>query len=254
MQLVVVQIDTVWEDRGANHEKVRSLLAASPVEPGALVVLPEMFDTGFTMHARIAAQGRQRESEAFLRRLSRELEVAVLAGVIGPWCGGCASNEAVAFAPDGSELVRYQKQQPFSPMGEQQLYGAGDRHHLFSWADVSIAPFICYDLRFPELFRPAARAGAELLLVIASWPAQRSEHWVRLLQARAIENQAFTVGVNRCGQDPYADYDGRTVGFDPQGHALFEADECEQRITVEIDPHQVRDWREQFPALKDMRG
>jgi omega-amidase len=254
MQLVVVQIDTAWEQREANHEKVRGLLAAAPVKPGALVVLPEMFDTGFTMNARVAAHSEQHQSEAFLRRLARELDVAVLAGVIGQWDGESAANEAVAFAPDGGELVRYRKQQPFSPMGEQQLYRAGDCHQLFSWADTLISPFICYDLRFPEIFRPAARAGAELLLVIASWPTRRSEHWVRLLQARAIENQAFAVGVNRCGNDPYTNYDGRTVGFDPHGHTLFEADERAQTITVEIDPQQARDWRKEFPALKDMRG
>lgn len=253
MQLVAVQLDTVWEDRAANHEKVQDLLADVALKSGALVVLPEMFDTGFTMDAQVAAQSELRDSEDFLQRLSRDLDVAALAGVIGPWCGESASNEAVAFAPDGSELVRYRKQQPYSPMGEQQLYVSGDRHHLFAWNGVSIAPFICYDLRFPEIFRPAARDGAELLLVIANWPARRSEHWVRLLQARAIENQAFTVGVNRCGKDPYAEYDGRTVGFDPQGHALFEADGHAQVITVEIDPNQVRDWRRRFPALKDMR-
>jgi len=253
MRLVAVQLDTVWEDREANHKKVRSLLDAASVEPGALVVLPEMFDTGFTMRARVVAQGERRESEAFLKRLARELDVAVLAGVVGLWNGQRASNEAVAFAPDGSELVRYQKQQPFSPMGERQFYGAGESHHRFSWAGLSIAPFVCYDLRFPELFRPAAREGAELLLVIANWPSRRSEHWVRLLQARAIENQAYAVGVNRCGEDPHADYDGRTAGFDPQGNVLLEADERAQVLTMEIDGMQVRAWREDFPAWKDMR-
>jgi len=90
--------------------------------------------------------------------------------------------------------------------------------------------------------------------VIASWPEVRSEHWVRLLQARAIENLAFVVGVNRCGADPKLTYDGRSVGFDPHGNCLFKADGTEQVVIAEIDVEQARQWRAKFPALKDIRG
>ena len=116
-----------------------------------------------------------------------------------------------------------------------------------------IAPFICYDLRFPEIFRPAGKAGVELIAVIANWPALRSDHWVALLRARAIENQAFAIGVNRCGSDPTLQYDGRSVLFDPQGVSLFEADGREQTIKMEIDPDAARSWKRDFPILNDMR-
>ena len=171
---------------------------------------------------------------------------------MGPLFGGQASNLAVAVGPGGEELCRYRKMHPFTPCGEHTHYGSGDSHVTFRWDGVLISPFICYDLRFPEVFRPAAGDGAELLCVIASWPAARSEHWVRLLQARAIENQAFTLGVNRCGKDPNLPYDGRTVAFDPMGQQLFEADGREQVVSLDIDPHQARKWRQQFPALNDM--
>jgi predicted amidohydrolase len=253
MQIVAVQLDTVWEDRAANHQKVMDLLAATAIEANALIVLPEMFDTGFSMNVRATAQSEARESEEFLRELGRQFKAAVLAGVVGPIRDGQASNEAVAFAPDGSLLVRYHKMQPFTPAGEDRHYGAGDGHRLFQWCDVNIAPFVCYDLRFPEIFRPAARQGAELIVVMACWPKVRSEHWVRLLQARAIENQAFTLGVNRCGGDPKIEYDGRSTAFDPLGKSLFEANAAEQVVTLYIDPAEVRGWREQFPALRDMR-
>ncbi|MCA9257694.1 MAG: nitrilase family protein, partial [Planctomycetales bacterium] len=110
---------------------------------------------------------------------------------------------------------------------------------------------ICYDLRFPELFREAVGQGAEVLIVIASWPAARSEHWVRLLQARAIENQAYAIGSNRCGSDPNVAYDGRSCGFDPLGERLFECTNADAVTTLTVDPEAVRRWRAKFPALRD---
>jgi predicted amidohydrolase len=176
-----------------------------------------------------------------------------MAGVAAPVENGQSKNEAVACAPNGTELVRYRKMQPFTPTGEDVHYGAGDHHQIFEWCGVKIAPFICYDLRFPEVFRPAAQDGAELIVVMACWPEARSEHWVRLLQARAIENQAYTLGVNRCGTDPKFRYDGRSVAFDPHGVCMFEANADEQVISINIDAAEVRDWRKRFPALRDMR-
>jgi predicted amidohydrolase len=252
MQVIAVQLDSVWENKEASHERVRRLLAAVQIVPGALIVLPEMFDTGFSMDVTKTAQTDARESESFLCWVAREHQAAVLGGVVGPAIGGVASNEAVCFAPDGSVLVRYRKMQPFTLAGEDLKYGCGDHHCVFSWQGLRIAPFICYDLRFPERFRPAARDGAELITVSACWPMARSEHWVRLLQARAIENLAYVVGVNRCGTEPTLKYDGRSAAFDHMGVPLFEADAAEQVLTTEVDVEAIRAWRERFPALRDM--
>jgi predicted amidohydrolase len=254
MQIVAVQLDSVWEDKLASQARVRWLLQSADIASDALIILPEMFDTGFSMNVAVTAQSDSRESEVFLRELAKEFDSAVLGGVVGPIMNGQASNEAVCFAPDGSELVRYRKMQPFTLADEHVHYGAGDSHQIFEWRGVQIAPFVCYDLRFPEVFRPAARDGAELIAVIACWPEARSEHWVRLLQARSIENQAFTVGVNRCGTDPQFRYDGRSTAFDPHGNQLFEANANEQLLTCEIDANDVKTWRETFPAIQDMRG
>ena len=254
MQIAALQLDSIWEDKPANHQKVRSILSAADIAPKSLVILPEMFDTGFSMNVQTTAQDEDRASEQVLRELASELNCAVLGGVVGPILNGQASNEAVAFAPDGRELVRYRKMQPFTPAGEDVHYGAGASHVMFEWEGVKIAPFVCYDLRFPEIFRPAARDGAQLIAVIACWPQKRSEHWVRLLQARAIENQAFVVGVNRCGTDPQFSYDGRSSAFDPHGECLFEADAAEQVLRCEVKSTTVREWRDAFPALKDMRA
>jgi omega-amidase len=251
MQIVAVQIETEWENKEANHARVRRLLAQADVVAGSLIVLPEMFDTGFSMNLDVTAQCEERRSEACLKEIAAQYASTVLGGVVGPICNGLASNEAVAFAPNGELLVRYKKRQPFTLMREETKYGRGAEGATFEWNGISVAPFICYDLRFPELFRPAAVSGVELFLVIACWPAVRSEHWVRLLQARAIENLAIAVGVNRCGGEPNLPFDGRSCAFDHLGRPLFEAGPTEGVFKIDIDVSALRAWRRKFPALAD---
>ena len=252
MQIAAVQCDTVWEDRPANHARVRTLLDAIDLAPATLVVLPEMFDTGFSMNTAATDPGEPSASEEFCRELAAERNVVVLAGVVARTGDGRFANEAVAFGPDGAELVRYRKMQPFTPAGEDVYYRPGTGSARFEWQGVRITPFICYDLRFPELFRPAARAGTECFIVLANWPVKRAGHWDCLLRARAIENQAFVLGMNRCGSDPMFDYDGRTSLYDPHGESIARVGGDEQVVLVEIDANAVREWREQFPALRDM--
>lgn len=259
MHVMAVQLDMAWENKTRNRNRVAELLAASDVPPGTLIVLPEMFETGFSMNVAATAQSDKRDGEQFLGELAAKYQSAVMGGVISPACEDAsngrkvASNEAVVFGPDGSELARYRKQQPFSLSGEDTCYPAGETGVTFEWQGVQIAPFICYDLRFPELFRTAVRDGAEMFVVIACWPAVRSEHWVRLLQARAIENLALTVGVNRCGREPKLEFDGRSAAFDHLGRCLFEADGAEQILRGDFDPTTMRHWRGKFPALRDSR-
>lgn len=254
MQVIAVQLNMAWEDKATNHRRAAALLQTIAIQPKALIILPEMFETGFSMNPRATAQSENREGEAFLQSLAKQYDAAVMGGVAGPLIGETSCNEAVAFAPNGDELVRYRKMQPFSVSGEGDHYVRGEEHKIFEWQGVKIAPFICYDLRFPELFRPAVVEGAELITLIACWPAVRSEHWVRLLQARAIENLACVVGVNRCGQEPNLEFDGRSSAFDHMGKCLFEADGDEQVIVAELDIAALRKWREKFPALRDMRA
>ena len=259
MHVLAVQLDMVWENKAHNRSRVLELLAERDVLPGSLIVLPEMFETGFSMRVEATAQSEQREGEAFLQELASRYQSLVMGGVVSPAREDLvtgkpiAANEAVVFGPDGSELARYRKQQPFSLSGEDRCYPAGEQGVCFEWQGVRVAPFICYDLRFPELFREAVRQGAEMFVVIACWPAVRSEHWVRLLQARAIENLALCVGVNRCGREPKLEFDGRSCAFDHLGRQLFEADALEQVVGCEFDPVSMRQWRDKFPALRDSR-
>ncbi len=259
MHVVAVQLNMAWEDRVHNRRRAEDLLAAAHIPPDSLIVLPEMFESGFSMNVQQTVQGEQREGEQCLRQLAIKYRSAVMGGVISPLGpratqgGPTAANEAVVFAPDGSQLARYRKQQPFSGAGEERCHVAGDRGELFQWQGVRIAPLICYDLRFPELFRAAISDGAEMFVLIACWPSVRSEHWVRLLQARAIENLALTVGVNRCGREPNLQFDGRSAAFDHLGRPIFEADEREQVVHCDLDPAAMRAWRKEFPALRDSK-
>ena len=253
MQIIAVQMNMAWQDKSANHARLAELLDTAQIESGALVIVPEMYETGFCMDLDAVAQSQNREGESFLRELARKHDAAVMGGVAGPIDDGVSSNQAVAFAPDGTELVRYQKMQPFTVSGEDRYFPAGSSHRLFQWQGITIAPYICYDLRFPEIFRQAIKDGAELITVIACWPAVRSEHWVRLLQARAIENLACVVGVNRCGEEPNLVFDGRSAAFDHMGDCLFEANGSEQVLSTRIDIEATRRWRRKFPPLRDIR-
>lgn len=250
MNLFAVQPDIVWEDKEANFRRVRALIAANRPEPGSLVVLPEMFASGFSMNLAATRQGSEREDECFLRDLACETRATVIGGLVSP-DGERGRNEAVAFSPEGALLARYAKIHPFSLSGEAVGHVAGSEIVLFSWGGFTVAPFVCYDLRFPEIFRAAALRGAELFVVIALWPVKRQQHWLTLLQARAIENQAFVVGVNRVGTDPQFAYSGRSVVVDPHGVIIADAGEQERVLTASLDPQMVRDWRRDFPALRD---
>jgi predicted amidohydrolase len=143
--------------------------------------------------------------------------------------------------------------QPFSLGGEAEVHERGDTPVVFEWGGLKIATLVCYDLRFPELARAAVRLGAEVLVYIAAWPVKRYQHWLTLLQARAIENQAYVIGVNRTGGDPQFSYNGRSVVVDPHGIIIADAGESECILRAEINPQAVHDWRAQFPALRDAR-
>jgi predicted amidohydrolase len=156
--------------------------------------------------------------------------------------------------PQGRRLARYAKMHLFSFAGEHEPYAPGDSTVVFGWQDATVAPAICYDLRFPELFRRAVKDHAQILTIIACWPAPREEHWLTLLRARAIENQCFVAAVNRCGRDPSGlAYGGRSQIIDPRGAVLADGGGQEGVIQAEIDLEAQKQYRHKLPALNDMR-
>jgi omega-amidase len=247
------QFDIAWENKVENFERVRQLVARHKISPGSLLVLPEMFATGFSMNAESIAEPVNGLTQRFLRGLAREKQIYVLGGLACRERGAKIFNEAVCIAPSGRSIARYAKLHTFAPGGEAQHYASGKKMTLFQWNGLTVAVFICYDLRFPEIFRLAAQRGAEAFVVIANWPRKRHAHWLALLRARAIENQAYVVGVNRCGRDPKLDYAGGSIVIDPRGNNIASAGRRESLLSALLDSSAPSRWRGEFSALKDIR-
>ena len=253
MKVLGLQWDIAWEDKAVNFEKVRRLLDRAAPERDCLVVLPEMFATGFSMNVARTAEHYGGETEQFLSSLARERGIYVAGGAAMLGKQGRPRNKALILGPTGELLGFYAKMRPFTPGGEAEHYEPGQRAMTFRWAEFTVAPFICYDLRFPELFRQvAATHRPELFLVIANWPEKRTAHWVRLLQARAIENQAYVIGVNRVGQDPFYTYSGRSLILDYNGDILADAGQDEAAISATLDLESLRKYRRGLPFLDDL--
>ncbi len=250
LHLHCVQSDIVWEDKWANFRRVRELVLHSAPKPGGLIVLPEMFATGFSRNLDITAEPPGGPTSEFATQLAEETECAVMAGLVLRSEKG-VHNVSLTISPDGSTLCCYEKRFPFSLGGEGLVHSAGDSVQTFEWQGVRMAPLVCYDLRFPEVTRDAANQGVDLYVCIASWPVKRVQHWVTLLQARAIENLAWVAGVNRTGTDPDFTYPGRSLVADPHGVIIADASDREQVLSTIIDTEVSSLWRKQFPALRD---
>jgi predicted amidohydrolase len=253
MNIACVQFDIAWEDRKLNHSRVTALLAAAAVPPGSLVLLPEMFACGFSMNVALVAEEQGGATEQFLADAARRFRVFLLAGVVTRGRGASGRNECVVFSPEGRLLVRYAKMQPFTLGGETACYEQGETAAVVQCGEIAVSPFICYDLRFPELARAVAPKRPHLITYIANWPNARLHHWPRLLQARAIENQCYVAGVNRIGDDPRFQHSGRTMIIDPHGEILADAGNAEAVIQAKIDPVWLAEYRRAFPALDDIR-
>lgn len=249
MNIHGLQLDIAWEDPARNCARVAEILRATPPAPGDLLVLPELFATGFTMNTEVVIAA-QISTELFCTQLAIEHGITLIAGIGRPGESGRALNEAVVFSPDGETLTRYAKLHPFSYGREPESYDAGQKVVTFLWNDLRIAPFVCYDLRFPEVFR---EAHADVYCIGANWPAPRAEHWNILLRARAIENQAYVLGVNRCGNDPHLQYAGGSLIISPRGEILAGGGDGESLFGAAVSAEELHAYREEFPALKDRR-
>jgi predicted amidohydrolase len=251
--VAAVQFDIAWEDKRANFSTVRRLLERAALPQNTLVALPEMFATGFSMKVDAVAEPYEGETEQFLGQLANDFGVFLVAGAAMRGKDGKARNKALVFSPEGKLIGWYAKMRPFTPGGEKDFYAPGKAVTSFRWDECMVSPFVCYDLRFPELFRNAAKEQRpELFVVIANFPEKRIQHWIRLIQARAIENQAYVLAVNRIGKDPYYEYPGRSLIVDPDGEIIADAGSEEGCITAELDLVKLKKYRSGLPFLEDM--
>lgn len=253
MRVHAIQFDIAWETPEENLRRVRLLLDATPPEAGALIVLPEMFATGFSMRPEAIAEPEGGPAHRFLAEPSRRFACWVLAGLARRTAGGGAANDALLLDPSGRLAATYSKRHLFTPAGEPLHYQPGNRCLVHDVGGVLLSAHICYDLRFPEDFREASARGAQMHVVVANWPAARQAHWNVLLAARAIENQAYVLGVNRCGADPSNTYAGGTCLLNPRGETVASLADTPGALRATVDPDAVRDYRRDFPALADRR-
>jgi predicted amidohydrolase len=254
MKVYAVQFDIAWENKKENFKRVRRLLESARPPRDSLVALPEMFATGFSMNASEIAEDYGGETEQFLSATAREFGICLVGGAAMRGKNGGVRNKALVFSPEGNLIAFYAKMRTFTPGGETENYVAGEKATAFGWQGATVSPFICYDLRFPELFRAATTAyHPELILLIANWPEKRSHHWTPLLQARAIENQAYVAAVNRIGLDPFQPYGGKSVVINPQGEIVADAQTEETVISGTLDISNLREYRRKLPFLADMK-
>ncbi len=252
MKIGMIQLNTVWHAKADNYLKSDSLIKKAVARGCDIAVLPEMFSTGFSMEIEKIGEPLHGATSDFLKRTAAKYKIAVIAGYPVSEKGETGKNVALVIDDRGNIVAEYFKMYPFSYMGEHLHYASGDSPVVFSVAGMNASVFICYDLRFPEVFRRVARR-VESIFVIANWPEPRIEHWSALLKARAIENQCFIVGVNRIGSDGNGlTYSGRSHVFSPAGDLLCTGSENDELVVADIDPEQVSETRSQFPFLDDM--
>ncbi|MDA7525896.1 carbon-nitrogen family hydrolase [Verrucomicrobiales bacterium] len=244
--ILLAQLDVLWRNPTGNLSRLQRHLVDIEGDDQQLLVLPEMLSTGFTDDLDNLTEAPHGPWES---SLMNELNVPTILGIARRQPDGRITNEAVYLKPDQAKDISYRKIRPFR--SEHKVVTAGSEVITFDHAGVCFCPLICYDLRFPELFRTGLRQGAEVFIVIASWPASRQHHWELLLRARAVENQAYVVGVNRCGDDPNFHYSGGSMVIDPLGEIVYHAGESESVTRVDIDAQRVKDWRSEFPGTRD---
>lgn len=244
------EYDTGWHDPKASLAAA-SRLVKRVAEVGAdLVVLPELATTGATTESERAVSLDSADVSA-IRAMARQHGMWIVAGVAlrvddgGP----CAVNAAVAIDPNGEIAGIHRKRRLFALDGEDRSFTPGDSATIIEINGVKLGLFICYELRFPELFRPVADQ-VDGMVVVANWPAVRQEHWDALLRARSIENQCFVIGVNRTGNANGLAYIGGSTVFDPWGARISPMPVHATRI-ASIDAERVRRLRETHPFLRD---
>ena len=256
MRLAAVQHDIVWNDRAANFARLAPMIAAAAAGGARLVLLSETFSTGFAVDNPELGEPEGGPSAQFL------MEQAALHGV---WVAGSCpevpadsdpadrrpANSFVLAGPDGT-VHRYHKIHPFTFGGEDQHFRPGGPFTQVEVEGVRISLFVCYDLRFADEFWGLAPT-TDLYLVPANWPETRRSHWMALLQARAIENQAYVVGCNRVGEGGGLRYSGDSRIVDPLGELLATGSQGETILFADIEPATVSAVRDRFRFLPDRR-
>jgi predicted amidohydrolase len=252
LTITLIQTDLQWEDKAANlrmlEHKIRSIK-----ERTEIVVLPEMFNTGFSMQPELFGEAMDGESVEWMKRVSAERKI-ILTGSLIIKENGNYYNRLIWMLPNG-EYGFYDKRHLFAFAGEDKFFSSGNKRFIASVKGWKINLLVCYDLRFPVWSRQQTNeTGAEydVLIYVANWPERRSHAWKTLLCARAIENQSYVVGVNRVGNDGNNIYhSGDSMVIDPLGEVLYHVKDEEDIFTITLDKTHLQSVRDKLPFLRD---
>jgi predicted amidohydrolase len=247
LHIAILQHNSVWHNPVANKEQLEKQLHELPKKT-TLVVLPEMWATGFTMKPAAVAETMNGPSIQWMKEMAKGHHTAI--------CGSLAIKEGehfynrFIFVHPNQQADTYDKVHPYTPSGESKLYRAGMGSTLIEYAGFRIRPLVCYDLRFPVFARNTD--NYDLLICVANWPAARIQAWNALLRARAIENMAYSVGVNRMGKDAYRlTYPGASAAYTALGDEVIFMNEKESTAHFTIDLDTLHKTREKLPFLDD---
>ena len=248
-RISIAQQPLAWQDAAANRAHFEALLAPLAGTTD-LVILPEMFTTGFTMKPEQFAEDAGGATRAWLLAQASALDAAV-GGSVAVNDEGRYFNRFMLALP-GGPTYWYDKRHLFRMAGEHRHYEGGSHALIIEWRGLRLCPLVCYDLRFPVWSRRRPELDYDLLIYSANWPAARRYAWMTLLRARAIENQAFVAGVNRVGDDGNGiAHLGDSVVLDFTGQPLIELNDRPQTVTITLDLEALRGWRDKFPAHMD---
>jgi omega-amidase len=249
LRVSLVQQPLTWRDAQANRAHFEALLLPLAGESD-LIVLPETFTTGFSMQVEEIGEPAGGPTAQWLKRLSTRLDAAITGSVITR--EGARHYNRLLWAAPGEELRQYDKRHLFRMGREHEHFTAGRAAWSVSWRGLRICPLVCYDLRFPVFSRRRAQLDYDVLIYVANWPAARADAWRQLLRARAIENQAYVLGVNRVGPDGQGvAHAGDSAAIDFLGCALADCGDAAAVVSVALDPAALAAYRERFPAHLD---
>lgn len=248
LKLALIQATLQWENPKANLLSFEEMLQQVS-QDADLIILPEMFSTGFTMTPQNLSSAEGEYALTWMQKQAAQYNAMILGSLVWPLGEGQFTNRLFAVTPSG-EFQYYDKRHCFTLAGEDEVYQAGNKHLILEWRGFKICPLICYDLRFPVWSRNTFYY--DLLVYVANWPAPRINAWDALLKARAIENMAYCAGVNRVGKDENNhQYPGHSSLFDPLGKSLVYLEEKSGVIEAVIRKKEVVENRSKLRFLED---
>ncbi len=250
MKIGLIQYSPIYENKESTAKLIDSILETE--SDSDLIIFPEMSLTGYTINSAQFSEEIDGFGMQYFMKLSSKLRKHIIAGIIER-DENRFYNSLYHFSPDGLINARYRKIHPFSFAEEHKSFFSSDETVITKINGLKIGLSICYDLRFPELFRYYGKAKCEIIINIANWPVQRIDFWKLFMRARAAENLCFSIGVNRVGDDPFVSYNGKSCIFDPLGKEIFMSADNTGIYTVEIDPQKVNEVRNKYPFLEDIK-